>query len=75
MFGYERAEGAHLVPTGDVFSAWRYSYSACVCNCVCVCVVIPFILEVRFVDLLAGVRGRPHRFLHLPSAVLALILS
>ena len=34
---------------------------------VCVCVVISFILDVRFVDV-------PHTgFLHLPSAVLALI--
>ena len=43
--------------------------------CVCVCVVIPFILDVRFVDVPAGVtQEEGHtRFLHLSSAVLALI--
>ena len=42
---------------------------------VCVCVVIPFILDVWFVDVPAGVtRGEGHtEFLHLPSAMLALI--
>ena len=42
----------------------------------CVCVVIPFILDVRLVGVPAGVtqeKGRPQGFLHLPSAVLALI--
>ena len=39
------------------------------------CVVIPFILDVRLVDVSAGVtQGQGHtEFLHLPSAVLALI--
>ena len=44
--------------------------------CVCVCVVIPFILDVRFVDVLVGVTQEEEvhtGFLHLPSAVLALI--
>ena len=44
--------------------------------CVCVvCVVIPFILDVRFVNVPAGVtQEESHtRFLHLPSAALALI--
>ena len=44
--------------------------------CVCVCVVIPFILEVRLVDVPAGVTQEESHtgFLtHLPSAVLALI--
>ena len=43
--------------------------------CVCVCVVIPFILDVRLVDVPAGVLQKEGRtgFLHLPSAVLALI--
>ena len=47
----------------------------CVCVCVCVCAVIPFILDVRFVDVPAGVtQEKGHTgFLHLPSAVLALI--
>ena len=42
---------------------------------VCVCVVIPFILDVRFVDVPAGVtQAEVHTgFLHLPSAVLAFI--
>ena len=42
---------------------------------VCVCVVIPFILDVRFVDISAGVTQEEGRtgFLHLPSTVLALI--
>ena len=41
----------------------------------CVCVVIPFILDVRLVDVQAGVtQEESHtKFLHLPSAVLALI--
>ena len=42
---------------------------------VCVCVVIPFILDVRLVDVLAGVTQEKSDtgFIHLPSAVLALI--
>ena len=46
--------------------------------CVCVCVVIPFILDVRFVDAPAGViqeEGHTGFLIHLPSAVLALIFS
>ena len=42
----------------------------------CVCVVIPFILDVRFVDVPAGVtqeEGHTGFLIHLPSAVLALI--
>ena len=41
----------------------------------CVHVVIPFILDVRFVDVPAGVtqEERHTRFLHLPSAVFALV--
>ena len=48
-----------------------------VCVCVCVCVVIPSILDVSFVDVLAGVtqEGGHTGFLHLPSAVLALFFS
>ena len=47
----------------------------CVCVCVCVCVVIPFILDIKFVDVPAGVTQEEGHtgFLHLPSAVLALI--
>ena len=43
--------------------------------CVCVCVVIPFILDVRFMDVPAGVTQKEGHtgFLHLPSAVLAII--
>ena len=42
---------------------------------ICVCVVIPFILDVRLVDAPAGVTREEGytEFLHLPSAVLALI--
>ena len=42
---------------------------------VCVCVDIPFILDVRFVDVPAGATQEEGHagFLHLPSAVLALI--
>ena len=42
---------------------------------VCVCVPIPFILDVRLVDAPAGVAQKEGHtgFLHLPSAVLALI--
>ena len=45
--------------------------------CVWVCVVIPFILDVGFVDVPAGVTQEEGHtgFLHLPSAVLALIFS
>ena len=41
----------------------------------CVCVVIPFILDVRYVDVSAGVAQEEGHtgFFHLPSAVLALI--
>ena len=41
----------------------------------CVCVVIPFILDVRFVDVLAGVtqeEGLTGFLIQLPSAMLAL---
>ena len=43
--------------------------------CMCVCVVIPFILDVRFVDVPARVtQENGHTgFLQLPSVVLALI--
>ena len=43
--------------------------------CACACVVIPFILDVRLVDIPAGVtQEEGHTGLpHLPSAVLALI--
>ena len=43
--------------------------------CVSVCVVIPFILEVGFVGVSAGVTQEEGRtgFLHLPPAVLALL--
>ena len=45
------------------------------CVCVRVCVVIPFILDVRSVDVPAGVTQEEGHagFFHLPSAVLALI--
>ena len=41
----------------------------------CMCVVIPFILDVRFVDVPAGVTQEEGHtgFIHLPSTVLALI--
>ena len=43
--------------------------------CLCVCVVIPFILDVGFVDAPAGVTQEEGRtgFLHPPSVGLALI--
>ena len=46
-----------------------------VCIHVCVCVVIPFIVDVRLVDVSAGVTQEEGHtgFLHLPSAVLALV--
>ena len=46
------------------------------CVYVCVYVIIPFILDVRLVDVPAGVRqaeGHTGFLIHLPSAVLALI--
>ena len=47
----------------------------CVYVCVCVYVVIPFILDVRLVDALAGVTQKEGHtgFPHLPFAMLALI--
>ena len=52
-------------------------YSTFLLRHVCVCVVIPFILDVRFVDVPAGVtQEEGHTLLFgLPSAVLALICS
>ena len=46
-----------------------------VCVCVCVCVVIPFILDVRFVGVPAGVSQEEGltEFIYLPTAVLAFI--
>ena len=47
----------------------------CVCVCV-VCLVIPFIPDVRFVDVPAGVtqeEGHTEFLIHHPSAVLAFI--
>ena len=44
--------------------------------CVCACVVIPFILDVRFVDVSAGVtQEKSHTgfLIYVPSAVLALV--
>ena len=45
-----------------------------VCMCVCVCLIIPFIVDVRVVDVPAGVTQEEGHtgFLHLPSAVFAL---
>ena len=46
------------------------------CVCVCVCVLFPFILDFRLVDVPAGVaqeEGHTGFFIHLPSAVRALI--
>ena len=42
----------------------------------CVCVVIPFILDIRLVDALAGSHEEEDHtgFLHLPFAVLAIVL-
>ena len=46
-----------------------------VCVCVCVCNVIPFVPDVRFVDVPAGITQEEGStgLLHLPFAVLALI--
>ena len=47
-----------------------------VCVCVCECVVIPFVLDVRLVDVIpaGATQEEGHTgFIHLPSAVLALI--
>ena len=54
-----------------------YSLSVCVCiyQSVCLCVAIPSILDVRLVGVPAGVTQKEGhtRFLHLLSAMLALI--
>ena len=55
--------------------SWRSPPLYCVCLFF-VRVIIPFILDVRFVDVLAGVtqeEGHTVFLIHLPSAVLALI--
>ena len=56
------------------FNPQRRRYVCVLCAC-CVCVVIPFILDVRIVDVPAGVTQEEGHtgFIHLPSAVLALI--
>ena len=55
------------------YSTFQVQPSLCVC--VCLSVVIPFTLDVRFVDLPAGVTQEEGHtgFLHLPSAVVALV--
>ena len=53
-----------------------YIFSLSTHVCVCVCVIIPFIPDVRLVDVPAGVtqeEGHTGFLIHLPSAVLALI--
>ena len=48
----------------------------CVCVCVCVCIFFLFILDVRLVDVPTGgaqEKGHSGFFIHIPSAVLALI--
>ena len=64
-----------MIPVEKIPLENSYDVPGCLCVCVCVCVVIPFILDVRFVDAPAGVtREEGHTgCLHLPSAVLALI--
>ena len=53
----------------------------CMCVCVCVyvvCVIIPFILDVRLVDVSAGAtqeEGYTGLLIHLPSAVVAFVFS
>ena len=56
------------------FGIYIYTYIY-IYMCVRVCVVIPFILDVRLVDAPAGVTQEEGHtgFLHLPSAVLALV--
>ena len=54
---------------------WQVTIDQLLSVCACVCVVIPFILDVRFVDVPAGVtqeEGHTGFLIHLPSAVLAL---
>ena len=65
---------SHLFSTSGLSTVPLQLYDVCVC----VCVGIPFILDVRFVDVPAGVTllEEGHTgFLHLPSAVLAFILN
>ena len=53
-----------------------YELTTCTSSvCVCVCAIIPCILDVRLVDVLAGVTQEEDHtgFLHLSSAVLASI--
>ena len=62
---------------GWIFCATRPSFvmAQFMYVCVCVCVVIPFVLNVRFVDVPAGVTHEDGHtgFVHLPSAVFASI--
>ena len=54
----------------------RFDYQKFDIMCVCLCAVLPFILDVRLVGAPDGVtqEGSHTGFLHLPSAVLAIIL-
>ena len=61
-----------------IISRVRVCVCVCVWVCVCVCsVVIPFILDVRLVDVPAGVTQEEGYtgFLHLPSAVCVCVFS
>ena len=62
------------MPGPDAVCIFPKKYSTCSANdlqgSVCVCVIIPFILDVRYVDVPAGVEEGHTGFLHLPSAVL-----
>ena len=54
----------------------KHKLCTVVCACVCVCVIFQFILDVRLVDVPAGVtqeEGHTGLLIHLPSVVLALI--
>ena len=57
-------------------SGFWWKIAAVLCHTVCVCVVVSFILDVWLVDMPAEVtqeEGHTGFFIHLPSAVLALI--
>ena len=64
------------LPVYPMFSPTMLLESAKTLTLYCVCVVILFILDVRFVDVLAGVTQQEEGYtgvFHLPSAVLVII--
>ena len=74
-FPRKRPRNSSLLSVCKNYGGICRSYSRTPELCGCVCVVISFILDVTLVDVPGGISQEESytRFLHLPSAVLALI--